>query len=149
MKCCLSFIFFLYAKFVERVLDVKLDKELDVCKMIQSFINQQEKTFILKNDDVEFLIVNAWLQCFIFFECKKHKHFSWRNEVLYHVCLKLFLDIHLLCNEFNCKKIVQEISESNTTFLDANNMIMKIMSWKNLSFLNKEIREILELFQND
>ena len=59
MKCCLSFIFFLYAKFVERVLDVKLDKELDVCKMIQSFINQQEKTFILKNDDVEFLIVNA------------------------------------------------------------------------------------------
>ncbi len=40
MKCRLSFIFFLYAKFVERVLDVKLDKSLDICKMIESFIDQ-------------------------------------------------------------------------------------------------------------
>jgi len=59
MKCRLSFIFFLYMKFVERVLDVKLDKSLDICKMIESFINQRKKTFVFKNDHVEFLIINA------------------------------------------------------------------------------------------
>jgi len=49
----------LYVKFVECILDVKLDKLLDICKMIESFINQQKKTFILKNDYVELLIINA------------------------------------------------------------------------------------------
>ncbi len=86
---------------------------------------------------------------FHFFECKKHKHFNWENEVLYHVCLKLFLDIRLLCNKFNCKKIVQEISRNDMFFLDVNDVIMKIMSWKNLSLLSEEIHEILELFQNN
>jgi len=66
----------LYAKFVERVLDVKLDKSLDVCKMIESFIDQQKRTFILKNDYVELLIINARLQRFIFFRCKEHEHLS-------------------------------------------------------------------------
>ncbi len=61
MKCHLSFIFFLYAKFVERILDVKLDKSLDICKMIESFIDQRKKTFIFKNDCIELLIINAWL----------------------------------------------------------------------------------------
>jgi len=59
MKCHLSFIFFSYAKFVECVLDVKLNKSLDICKMIESFIDQQKKTYILKNDCVEFLIINV------------------------------------------------------------------------------------------
>jgi len=59
MKYHLLFIFFLYAKFVEHVLDVKLDKSLDVCKMIESFIDQQKRTFILENDCIEFLIINA------------------------------------------------------------------------------------------
>ncbi len=39
MKYYLLFIFFLYAKFVECILDVKLDKSFDVCKMIKSFID--------------------------------------------------------------------------------------------------------------
>ena len=146
MKCCLSFIFFLYAKFVECILDVKLDKLLDVCKMIENFINQQKRTSILKNDCVEFSIINAQSQRFIFFKCKEHKHLSWRDEVLYHVCLKLFLDIHLLCNEFNCEKIVQRASESNTILLDANSMIMKLMSWKNFDFLSEEIHEVCKFF---
>jgi len=59
MKYHLSFVFFLYAKFVEHVLDVKLDKSLDVCKMIESFINQQKKTSIFKNDCIKLLIINA------------------------------------------------------------------------------------------
>jgi len=59
MKCHLSFIFFSYAKFVECIFDVKLDKSLDVCKMIESFIDQQKKTFILENDCIEFSIINA------------------------------------------------------------------------------------------
>ena len=148
MKCCLSFIFFSYTKFVECVLDIKLDKLLDVCKMIESFINQQKRTFILESDCVELLIINARLQCFIFFKCKEHECFSWRDEILYHVCSKLFLDIHLLCNEFNCKKIVQRTSESDTTLLDANSMIMKLMSRKNFDFLSEEIREICKFFWN-
>jgi len=76
MKCHLSFIFFSYAKFVERVLDVKLDKSLDVCKMIESFIDQRKRTFILENDCVEFLIINVQSQRFIFFKCKEHERFS-------------------------------------------------------------------------
>jgi len=76
MKCRLSFIFFSYIKFVERVLDVKLDKSLDICKIIKSFINQQKKTSILENDCVEFLIINVQSQRFIFFRCKEHEYFS-------------------------------------------------------------------------
>ncbi len=148
MKCHLSFVFFLYAKFVERVLDVKLDKSLDVCKMIESFINQQKKTSILESDRVEFSIINAQSQHFIFFKCKEHKHLSWRDEVLYYVCSKLFLDIHLLYNEFNCEKIVQRISKNDTTLLDANNVIMKLVSWKNFDFLSEEIHEIRKFFWN-
>ncbi len=148
MKCRLSFIFFLYTKFVERVLDVKLDKSLDICKMIKSFIDQQKRTSILENDCVEFSIINVRSQRFIFFRCKEHECFSWRDEVSYHVCLKLFLNIHLLCNEFDCKKIVQRISENDTTFLDVNSMIVKFMSQKNFDFLSKEIREIHKFFWN-
>ncbi len=148
MKCHLSFVFFLYTKFVERVLDVKLDKSLDVCKMIKSFINQQKKTSILKNDCIKLLIINAQLQRFIFFRCKKHEHLSWRDEVSYHVYLKLFLDVHLLCNEFNGKKIVQRISKSNTILLDANSVIIKLISQKNFDFLSEEIREVCKFFWN-
>ena len=140
--------FFLYAKFVERVLDVKLNKLLDICKMIESFINQRKKTFILENNYVELSIINARSQRFIFFRCKEHERFRWRNEVSYHVCSKLFLDIHLLCNEFNCEKIVQRISENDATFLDANSMIMWLMSWKNFDFLSEEIREVCKFFWN-
>ncbi len=122
MKCHLSFIFFLYAKFVECVLDVKLDKSLDVCKMIKSFIDQRKRTSILENNRVEFSIINVWSQRVIFFRCKEHEHLSWRNEVSYHVCSKLFLNIHFLCNEFNCEKIVQRVSKSDTTLLDANSV---------------------------
>ena len=146
MKCHLSFIFFSYAKFVERVLDVKLDKSLDICKIIKSFINQWKKTSILENDCIELLIINAWLQRFIFFRCKEHEHLDWKDEVLYHVCLKLFLNICFLCNEFNCEKIVQKVSKSNTTLLDANSMIVKLMSRKNFDFLSEEIREIHKFF---
>jgi len=49
----------LYAKFVERILDVKLDKLLDICKMIKSFIDQRKKKFILENDRVKLSIINA------------------------------------------------------------------------------------------
>jgi len=49
----------LYAKFVERILDVKLDKSLDICKMIKNFIDQQKRTSILENDYVELSIINA------------------------------------------------------------------------------------------
>jgi len=73
----LSFIHFLFIyKFVECVLDIKLDKSLDVCKMIESFIDQQKRTFILESDYVELLIINARLQRFIFFKCKEHECFS-------------------------------------------------------------------------
>ncbi len=147
MKCHLSFIFFSYAKFVERVLDVKLDKSLDICKMIKSFINQWKKTSILENDCIELLIINAQLQRFIFFRCKEHEHLDWKDKVLYHVCLKLFLNICFLCNEFNCEKIVQKVSKSNTTLLDANSMIVKLMSRKNFDFLSEEIREIHKFFK--
>ncbi len=146
MKCHLSFIFFLYAKFVECVLDVKLDKSLDVCKMIESFIDQQKRTSILENDHVEFSIINVWLQRFIFFKCKEPEHLNWRDEVLYHVCSKLFLDTCFLYNEFNCEKIVQRISKSNTTFLDANDVIMRFMNWKNFDFLNEKIYKIHKFF---
>ncbi len=148
MKCHLSFIFFLYAKFVEHILDVKLDKSLDVCKMIKNFIDQWKRTFILESDHVEFSIINARLQRFIFFKCKEHEHLSWRDEVLYHLCSKLFLDIRLLCNEFNCEKIVQRVSKSNTILLDANSVIMRFMSRKNFDFLSEEIREIRKFFWN-
>jgi len=75
-KCHLSFIFFSYVKFVERILDVKFNKLLDICKTIKSFIDLQKKTFILENDCVEFLIINAQSQHFIFFKCKEHEHLS-------------------------------------------------------------------------
>ena len=116
--------------------------------MIKSFINQQKKTSILENDCVEFLIINVQSQRFIFFRCKEHEYFSWRDEVLYHVCSKLFLDIHLLYNKFNCEKIVQRISESDTIFLNANSVIVKLVSQKNFDFLSEKIREIYKFFWN-
>ncbi len=139
--------FFLYAKFVERVLDVKLNKLLDICKMIESFINQRKKTFILENDCIKLSIINTWLQRFIFFRCKEHEHFSWRDEVSYHVCLKLFLNIRLLRDEFNCKKIVQRILKSDMILLDANRVIMKLVNRKNFDFLSERFTKFANSFE--